>query len=160
MRTSLVALAGALSIFFVTACGPAVDLSTSLQVEAVSSGWFDAGIVAGTNKVVPSASFRLKNASDQRLTMLQVNALFRRVGDQDEWGSAFVTAAGSSGLAPGAASAITVKSPTGYTGAESGAEMLANSHFVDARVDLFARYGSAQWMRIGGYPITRRLVGR
>jgi hypothetical protein len=110
---------------------------------------------------VPAVSFRLKNASDQKLPMLQVNALFRRVGDNDAWGSGFVTAAGSGGLAPGAAtSAITVRSQLGYTGVESGAEMLDNSHFVDARVDLFAKYGSATWTKLGEYPIARRLMGR
>jgi hypothetical protein len=89
--------------------------------------------------------------------------LFRRVGDENEWGDGLVTAAGSSGLAPGAAtSAITVRSQLGYTGIESGAEMLDNSHFVDARVDLFARsrYGSTSWTRLGEYSITRRLISR
>ena len=70
--------------------------------------------------------------------MVQVNALFHRVGDEDEWGTGFVTAAGSDGLPPGGVTAVTVTSPLGYTGTESGSEMLANSQFVDARVDLFA----------------------
>ena len=36
--------------------------------------------------------------------------------------------------------------------------MLRNSHFVDANVELFAKYGSAQWKRIGQFPVTRRLI--
>ena len=36
--------------------------------------------------------------------------------------------------------------------------MLQNSHFVDAKVELFAKYGSEQWKRIGEYPIARRLL--
>jgi hypothetical protein len=149
------------STLLATACGPPIDLSTGLQVDAVSTGWFDAGRVDGKKKLVPAVSFRLKNASDQKLRMLEVNALFRRVGDDNGWGNGLVTAAGSSGLAPGVAtSAITVRSQQGYTGIESGAEMLDNSHFVDARVDLFARYGSTKWTRLGEYPITRRLISR
>ena len=151
------------STILTTACGPPIDLSTSLQLDGVSTGWLDAGTVDGKKKLVPAVSFRLKNASAQKLTMLEVHALFRRVGDENEWGDGLVTAAGSSGLAPGAAtSAITVRSQAGYTGIESGAEMLDNSHFVDARVDLFARsrYGSTSWTRLGEYSITRRLIPR
>ena len=76
--------------------------------------------------------------------MLQVNALFGRVGDEDEWGSSFVTAAGTKGLAPGEATGpLTVTSPVGYTGLDSRPALLGHSQFVDARVDLFAKYGSA-----------------
>jgi hypothetical protein len=159
MRAQLMVGAALLSTILATSCGSRIDLSTGLQVDAISTGWFDAGNVDGKKKLVPGVSFRLKNASDQKLTMLVVNASFRRVGDENEWGNGFATAAGSGGLAAGAAtSAITVRSQLGYTGIESGAEMLDNSHFVDARVDLFARYGSTNWTRIGEYPITRRLI--
>jgi hypothetical protein len=89
-----------------------------------------------------------------------VNALFRRVAENDEWGSGFLTAAGSDGLAAGSTTApLTVKSPLGYTGSDqSRQEMLQNSHFVDAKVELFAKYGSTQWARLGSYPIARQLV--
>jgi hypothetical protein len=95
------------------------------------------------------------------MAMVQVNAMFRRIGDDDEWGSSLVTAAGTRGLAPGEATGpLTATSPVGYTGLDSRAAMLGHSLFVDARVDLFARYGSAQWTRLGRYPITRVLLDR
>jgi hypothetical protein len=146
--------------FVCSGCGPAVDLTKGLKVEIVDSGWFDAGIVNGQNKLVPSVTFKLKNLSDQKLGTLQVNASFRRVAETDEWGNAFVTAAGSAGLAPGATTdPITVKSQLGYTGTEqSRQEMLLNTHFVDAKVELSAKYGSQQWARIGSYPIGRQLI--
>ena len=154
-------LLAALSSIFTPACGPTVDLATGLEVEVVSTGWFDAGIVDGKNKLVPSVSFKLKNVASQTLTTLQVNALFRRVGEKDEWGSGFLAAAGSGGLAPGATTeTLTVKSQLGYTGAESRADMLKNSQFVDAKVDLFAKYASTQWTRLGEYPISRQLIVR
>jgi hypothetical protein len=141
-------------------CGPAIDLTKGLQVEIVSTGWFDAGIVNGQNKLVPSVTFTLKNLSDQKLRTLQVNASFRRVAENDEWGNGFVTAAGSGGLAPAATTApITIKSQLGYTGSEqSRQEMLLNSHFVDAKVELSAKYASQQWARLGSYPISRQLI--
>ena len=143
-----------------SACAPAVDLTKGLQIPGVSTGWFDAGIVNGRNKLVPSISFALKNVSDQTLTTLQVNALFRRVAEKDEWGSGFLTAAGSAGLAPGATTAtLTIRSQLGYTGTDQSREdMLRNTHFVDAEVELFAKYGSTQWARIGTFPVARVLI--
>jgi hypothetical protein len=38
--------------------------------------------------------------------------------------------------------------------------MLDNSHFVDARVNLFVKYGSGEWTPVGDYPITHRLIPR
>jgi hypothetical protein len=141
------------------ACGPDVDLAKGLEVEIVKTGWYDVGIVSGQNKLVPSVAFTVKNVSARTLSTLQVNALFRRVTEADEWGSAFITAAGSSGLAPGASTeTLTARSQLGYTGADPRLDMLKNSHFVDAKVELFAKYGSAQWVRVGEYPIARELI--
>jgi hypothetical protein len=141
-------------------CGPTVDLTKGLQILDISSGWFDAGIVNGKTKLIPSISFKLKNVSDQKLPVLQVNALFRRVTEKDEWGSGFVTAAGSGGLAPGATTeTLTIKSDRGYTGSDqSRQQMLENKLFVDAKVELSGKYGSTQWVRLGDYPITRVLI--
>ena len=142
------------------ACDPKVDLTRGLKIDVVNTGWYDAGIVNGQNKLVPSVTVQVTNASDQKLRMLQINSLFRRVSEPDEWGSALVTVAGAEGLPPGATSPpITIKSNLGYTGADqSRQEMLKNSHFVDAKIELFAKYGSTQWVRIGDYPITRELL--
>jgi hypothetical protein len=149
-----------LAVFVCASCAPPVDLTKALEIDVVDTGWFDAGIVNGQNKLVPSISLRVKNNSQQKLPMLQVNALFRRVTEQDEWGSSLLTAAGSDGLpAGGASDVLTIKSNLGYTGADqSRQEMLKNSHFVDAKVDLFAKYGSTQWVRVGTYPIKRELI--
>ena len=49
--------------------------------------------------------------------------------------------AGSEGLAPGAETRpLTIRSQLGYTGSEPREDMLQNSHFVDAKVELFAKY--------------------
>jgi hypothetical protein len=144
-----------------TACGPDIDLTTALQVQDYSTGWYDEGIVNGQNKLVPAITFSLRNNSDQSLRTLQVNALFRRGSDKDEWGSGFLTAADYSGLAPGVATpSLMIRSQRGYTGSDPREDMLRNSQFVDARVELFAKYGSTQWKRIGEYPVTRRLIAK
>jgi hypothetical protein len=149
-----------LAIASSAACGPTVDLTKALAVTVINSGWYDLGIVNGQNKLVPTVTFTLHNTSDQKLVTLQINALFRRAGEDTEWGSGFLTVAGSQGLAPGATSdPITVKSQLGYTGSDqSRQEMLQNTHFVDAKVELFGKYASTQWVRLGSYPITRQLL--
>ena len=139
-------------------CGPTVDLTKTLQVTDVATGWHDAGVVDGKNKIVPAIAFKLKNNSDQALGSLQVNALFRRVTEPDEWGSGYMKVTGSDGLAPGAVTELlTVNSQLGYTGIETRAELLQHSSFVDARVEIFAKYAATQWARLGEFPITRQL---
>lgn len=140
------------------ACGPTVDLSKALTVTDIATGWHDAGVVDGKNKLVPAIAFKLKNGSDQELASLHVNALFRRVNEPDEWGSGFVRVTGSDGLAPGQSSdVIRINSQLGYTGEEARADLLKNRSFVDAKVEIFAKYASTQWTRLGEFPITRQL---
>lgn len=139
-------------------CGKPVDLATTLAVTDVATGWHDAGVIDGKNKLVPAVVFTLKNNSDQELTTLQVNALFRRVNEPDEWGSGYVKVTGSDGLAPGASSQpLSIHSQLGYTGIEPRADLLKHRAFVDAKVEIFAKYGSTQWTRVGEFPITRQL---
>lgn len=149
----LLALAGG-------ACGPTVDLTKGLKVTILETGWYDAGIVNGQNKLVPSVTFTLTNVSDQTLATLQINALFQRVTEEKEWGSGFVTAAGSGGLLQGATTdRLVLRSQLGYTGSDqSRQEMLQNTHFVDAKVELFAKYSNIQWVRMGVFPIERKLI--
>ena len=164
MRVTARGLAAVLAcVLFVSACGgPPVDLKQALQIDIVATGWYDAGIVDGKNKLVPTVSFTVKNLSDQNLGSLQMMASFFRVNDtSSEWGNSLLTVAGSEGLAPGATTAtLTMKSPLGYTGTEPRGEMLQNSHFVDALVKLVSKYGSAQWTHLREVPIERKLIAQ
>ncbi len=145
-----------------SACsGPPVNLATSVAVENLSTGWLDSGVVNGANKVVPELSFTLKNVSGEKLPPLQVNAVFRRVSRTEEWGNGFRALSGSGGLAPGASTdTVAIDAPLGYTGTDPTDSLLHNSQFVDAKVDLFARYGSANWTQLGEFPIERRIIAR
>jgi len=142
-------------------CGPNIDLKSSLQVGDVSTGWADLGVINGQNKIVPSITFAFQNVGTNPITTLQGNVIFRRVGEDEEWGAGFLRITGSEGLAPGAKSGTQrVNSTLGYTSSETRAQMLANKQFVDARAQVFAKYGSTQWTLIGEYPIERRLIAR
>ena len=152
-------LAFALALVTVSCAGPTVDLTKGLQVVDVSAGWWDAGVVDGKNKLVPTVTFKFKNVSDQTLTALQANVVFKRVTSDEDWGTAFLRITGSEGLPPGATSEPqTVTSKLGYTGTESRQQMLDNSQFVDAKVQIFAKYGSIQWQRVAEYAIPRKLI--
>jgi hypothetical protein len=164
MRASVGRLALCLAVVLLgSGCtGPTVDLKKGLEINVVDTGWFDAGIVDGKNKLVPTVSFTIKNVSDQKLVSLQMMASFFRVSDTaSEWGNSLLTVAGSDGLAPGATTPmLTMKSPLGYTGTDPRSDMLKNAQFVDAMVKLVAKYAATQWTHVREVPIERKLIAQ
>ena len=149
-----------LAIVMATGCGQPVDVTTAVKVDVVTSGWIADGVANGKNKIVPAVSLTLKNVSSETLPALQVNTVFRLVTTNDEIGTAFRPVAGSSGTPPGAATpAMVLKSERGYTGTDPFDELLKNSKFVDAKVEVFVKSGSGQWTRMGEYPIAREFTG-
>ena len=135
------------------------EVEKVLKVTNVETGWYDAGIVDGQNKLVPSVSFHLQNVTTEPIESVQVNAIFRQVTEDLAWGDRLIRGVGSDGLAGGATGGpLVVRSPRGYTGTQSRSEMLQNKEFVDVKVDLFARHGSRTWAKIGEFPIERRLL--
>jgi hypothetical protein len=162
LRTCRHVVGGAemLSAFaYTVACGPTVDMSTGVQVDVLVSGWAEVEAIVGQTKLVPAIAIQLRNVSDESLPALQVNGVFHRGREDYEWGNAFRRAAGSSGLAPGTATGdLLLWSQRGYTGTQAPAALLANSRFVDARVDLFAKYASTPWVKLGEFAIARTLV--
>lgn len=143
--------------------GRKVDIPKVLQVTDVTTGWFDAGIVeGGKNKLVPSIALRLRNADAQPIESVQLFARFSRVGETEEWGvPPYVRAIGPEGLPAGQSTPLLVlRSNLGYTGEQPRADMLRHSTFVDARVELFAKYRSNNWVKLGDHKIARQLLTR
>ena len=145
---------------FFAACGPGVNLQQSAHVVDVTTGWFDAGMTPdGKNKLVPSISFRIKNDGSAMIGTTQLNLIFKRVIDKDEWTTSFVKGVGSDGLAPGATTpALVVHAQQGYTGTQPRLTMLQNAQFIDFKVEVFGKYGSATWAKLGEFPIKRQLL--
>lgn len=135
------------------------EVEKVLKVTDVETGWYDAGIVNGENKIVPSVSFQLQNVSDESIANVQILAVFKRADEPESWGDRLIRGVGSEGLAAGeSGKTLIVRNNLGYTGSEPRAQMLKNSLFVDARVDLFARHGSRTWAKISELPIERKLL--
>lgn len=154
-----VALAAAVSI----SCGASVDAVAALEPVDVVTGWFDEGILAdGKNKLVPSVTMKLRNKTDKELKSIQINAIFRRVGEQEMWGEYFGWAVPrTEPLAVGAATkTLVMRSTLGYTGDQPRMQMLQNSQFVDAKVEIYLKQGSKALAKLAEYPIQRQLLTR
>ncbi|MCL4847399.1 MAG: hypothetical protein KJ066_12750 [Acidobacteria bacterium] len=146
---------------YAAACDDGLDVQQALEINDVVTGYFDEGIVAGRNKLVPSISFRVKNKAASTIRSVQINAVFRIVGDEEELSSAFVRGIDSEGLAGGATTEpFVLRSHLGYTGEQPRAQMLQHSEFRDAQVELFAKHGSRQWASLGVFKIERQLLTR
>ena len=138
------------------ACTTAVDLKQTVQVTEVSTGWYDAGVVDGKNKLVPSVTFKLRRPANVDLSTVSMNLVFKK-DDGTEHDDVFVQRV--TFKENGETDPITVRSQTGYTGEppQSRAEMLKNSNFRDMEVELFARQ-SSQWVPLHKVGITRQLL--
>ncbi len=149
-------------------CGKPVDLKQTLQVNDLSGGYRDAGIVEGRNKIVPSISFRLKKSTDQSLSPLSLNLAFKKLPPpgitpapgsptEEDWDDAFSESVPFNGNETGL---LTYKINAGYTGdpPQSRADILKNSHFQDVRVHIFAKHSSSQWTEIGSFLLPRQLI--
>lgn len=154
-RTTIVALA--LLGAFASACGPRVELKQALQVTDVSSGWFDAGIQNGKNKLVPSVTFKLKKNAGVSLSSVSLNLAFMFVGSTDHIDDVYVQSVDFQG---DETKPVTVRAQWGYTGdpPQTRLEMLQNSHFQDMEVQIFGKQSSSQWVELQRVPIARQLL--
>ena len=141
-------------------CGASVDAVKALEPVDVVTGWFDDGIVeGGMNKLVPSVSLKFKNKSGEAVSSIQVNAIFKRVGEKEMWGEYFGWAVTRDALAAGGETkTFVMRSGLGYTGVQPRMQMLQNKEFVDAKVEIFLKQGSKVWAKLAEYPIQRQLL--
>lgn len=154
-------VAPALVFLAAAGCGEDVDVRAALEITDIVTGYYDVGIVDGKNKIVPSIAFRVRNASEWRVDSVQLNAVFRVEGDEEELGSMLVRGIDSSGIGPGEVSeTFVMRSSLGYTGEQPRAQMLQHKEFRDVQVELFAKHKAKQWVKIGQYRIDRQLLTR
>lgn len=144
------------ALVFTTSCSPAVDLKQALQMTDVSAGWFDAGVVDGQNKLVPSVSFRLRDTSG-KVSRVALNVMFRFVDTGDDNDEVFLQRVNFSN---GQTELLTVRSKAGFTGTppQSRLDMLKHNAFRDMDAVILARQVSAQWLELHRVRIERRLL--
>jgi hypothetical protein len=141
------------------ACGPPVDLKQALQVVDTTGGWFDAGVVEGKNKLVPTVTFRVKKIADVDVRPLSLNVLYRAIDgkesdiDQEVY---LQSVAFEGDTSP----PLNVRAPNGYTAdaPQTRAEMLRHTQFRDMRAIIYAKHSSSNWVELAHYDIPRQLV--
>ena len=152
----------------IAACAKPVDLKQVLQVTDLSGGYYDAGIVDGRNRLVPTVTFRIKKSTDASLRPLSVNIVFKQLPkpgaavapgqpaetDFDEVFKQTVPFTGNQ------TDLLTVRANAGYTGdpPQSRADMLKHSQFQDMRVHIFAKHSSSQWVEIAQFDLPRQIL--
>jgi hypothetical protein len=142
----------------VAACTSPVDLKQAIEVTDVTTGWFDAGIVNGKNKLVPSVTFRLKKPPDLGVPSLSLNLIFKAEGQTDPFAEVYVPRVD---FIDGMQTAPTVVRPeNGYTGdpPQSRQDMLKNSQFVDVNVTVFGKQSASQWTELHRTKVDRQLI--
>ncbi|MEO8681119.1 MAG: hypothetical protein ABI665_18865 [Vicinamibacterales bacterium] len=153
----------AVLVLFSTGCsGPSSGAVKALEPVDVVTGWYDDGIIeGGMNKLVPSVTLKFRNKAAGPVSSIQVNAIFKRVGEKEMWGEYFGWAVPKQPLASGAETNLLVmRSGLGYTGVQPRMQMLQNKEFVDAKVEIFLKQGSTVWAKLAEYPIERQLLTR
>lgn len=147
------------------ACSRSVDVKQALEVTDATSGWYDAGIVDGKNKIVPSVTFRLKKKPDVDVAGVALNVVFRHPAAagtnlEEDWDEVFIQRADFKDANETAT--LTVRPEKGYTGdpPQSRLDILKHSQFRDLRARIFAKYSSSQWVEIGAVDVQRQLIVR
>lgn len=140
-------------------CAKPIDFKQALEMTEVTSGWFDAGVVQGRNKIVPSVSLRFRKKAPADLERISVNALFRATdGKESELDNdVFVQRVEFEGEQT---PPITIRAENGYTAdpPQSRADMLKHSQFRDIRVQVLVKQGASQWAEMGWIDIKRQLL--
>ncbi len=155
------ALSGLLLLMLVApACTDQVDIKQTFKVTDLSGGWYDAGIVDGKNKLVPTVSFRVEKNTPEEVRPLAVNVLFKQIkGDTDaEWDDVLLQRIDFND--GNRTAVLTLRPGAGATGEppQSRAEMLKNSYFVDIRAVIFAKQSSSNWVELARYDIPRQIL--
>jgi hypothetical protein len=143
-------------------CGREIDFKQALQVTDLSGGWFDAGIVDGKNKLVPSMSMRIRKPADVQLNALALNIIFKRVSPdkktEEDLDEVFLQKVEFSEGAQ--TPLLTVRPQHGYTGdaPQTRAQILEHSQFWDGRAVVFAKQSSTTWVELIRFDIPRVLI--
>jgi hypothetical protein len=154
------------AVLLAVSCSRSVDVKQALEVADATSGWYDAGIVNGKNKIIPSVTFRLKKKPDADLARVALNVVFRHPAPpgtnvEEDWDDVFIQRAsfknGANETEP-----LTVRPEKGYTGdpPQSRLAILQHSQFRDVRAHIFVRASSSQLVEIGTVDVQRQLIVR
>ena len=140
-------------------CSKPVDLKQTIEVADLQSGWFDAGLVDGKNKIVPSATFRLRKRGDVDVRPVALNIVFKNAdGSDSSFEDIYIARVAFNDQ--GTTDTVTARSKNGYTAdpPQTRADMLKNSQFRDVAIQIFAKQSSAQWVELQRVVLDRQIL--
>jgi hypothetical protein len=149
----------------IAGCARSVDIKQTVEMTDTTGGWYDAGIVGGKNKIVPSVSFKLKKKPGTELDGLALNVVFRHppaagANNAEDWDEVFIQRANFRDA--NETELLTIRPTAGYTGdpPQSRQDILNHSQFRDVRAHVFAKVSSSQWVELGTIDVKRELILR
>lgn len=135
------------------------DPQKELVIRDVETYWVVDSPKGETQYISPAVRFHLQNKTSEPIRSIQATANFKRVGEQENWGSAWeqVTPAGKP-LDPGKEALVVLRSDGRYTSTtDDPASMFKHELFKDARAEVFVRVGASNWSKMAEAPIERRI---
>lgn len=141
------------------ACAGSASVDEGIEILDITTGYDDGGRESGQNRLLPAISFRVRNKATRLIHSVQLNAVFRVIGDPEELGAQLVQGIDYQGLAPGKdAGPFTLRSNFGYSGEQARVDMFQHEGFKDVQVELFAKQGGNQWVKLTERVVDRQLL--
>lgn len=141
------------------ACARSATVQEAIEVYDITTGYDDGGREAGQNRLLPTISFKVRNKAARAIHSVQLNAVFRVIGDPEELGAQLIQGIDYDGLPPGQSSGpYTLRSMFGYSGEQARVEMFQHEGFKDVQVELFAKQGGNQWVKLTEQVVERQLL--
>lgn len=149
------------SALFLPACKQmsTEELKSSMEIVEVETKWVSKEYRAWPPKLVlvPVISFRVKNISDQPLTYINFNAIFKFKGETKNLGDNFQAAIRKEPVMPGEVSEIiTLKSNYGVEGKNLDS-FKNNPYWKPVVVQLFARSAGSDFVLLGEWEVSKEI---
>lgn len=149
----------ATTLLLTAGCGRSATVPEAIELFDVRTGYDDGGRDSGQNRLLPTIAFKVRNKADRGIHSVQFNAVFRVIGDPEELGAQLILGIDHNGLAAGqTVGPFTLRSMFGYSGEQARIEMFQHASFQDVQVQLFAKQGGNQWVRVGDLVVERQLL--
>lgn len=135
--------------------------ATEVEVTDVETYWVVDPTVGDTHYLAAAVRLRLRNRGRKTQRTIQANAVFRRLGEDDNWGSDWQRVLpGGKPVDPGQDAVLVLKSDARYSSTGDPKTMLEHESFRDTTVRVFVRLGSSTWVQMIDTPVERRIGSR
>ncbi len=149
----------AMTLLLTAGCGRSASVPEAVELYDVKTGYDDGGRASGQNRLLPTIAFKVRNKASRDIHSVQFNAVFRVIGDPEELGAQLILGIDHSGLSAGqTVGPFTLRSMFGYSGEQARVEMFQHASFQDVQVQLFAKQGGNQWVKLDDLVVERQLL--